>query len=99
MNIRFSPMIGRDLRHDDPAEVGVSTLKQAYDAMDRGDLKEAKRITEYARLEWQVVHDMYVNWSWSFFTYIAEHFGEEALEKASRSILGSYYRHRYDKVM
>jgi len=99
MDIRKSPLLNRDLRQDEPSEVGVSTLKQAYDAMNRGDLDEAKRIVEYARLEWQVVHDMYVNWSWSFFTYIAEHFGEEELEKAMRSVLGSYYKARYDKVM
>ncbi|MEX1139550.1 MAG: hypothetical protein WEF53_09440 [Bacteroidota bacterium] len=99
MNIKHSPLISRDLRHDEPQEVGISTLKQAYDAMDRGDIAEAKKIAEYARLEWQVVHDMYVNWSWSFFTYIAEHFGEAELEKAMRSVLGSYYKARYDKVM
>ncbi len=99
MNIKHSPLLNRDLRHDEPEEVGVSTLQQAYEAMDRGDIEEAKKIVEYARLEWQVVHDMYVNWSWSFFTYIADNFGEEALEKAYRTILGSYYRHRYDKVM
>lgn len=99
MDIRFSSLLNRDLRHDEPAEVGVSTLKQAYDAMDRGDLDEAKRITEYARLEWQVVHDMYVNWSWSFFTYIAENYGEQELEKAMRKVLGSYYKARYDKAM
>ena len=99
MNIKKSEIINRDLRHDEPNEVGISTLKQAYAAMDSGDLEEAKRIVEYARLEWQVVHDMYVNWSWSFFTYIADNYGEEELEKAYRKILGSYYTARYDKVM
>lgn len=99
MNIKHSPLLNRDLRHDEPSEVGISTLRQAYAAMDRGDLEKAKRISEYARLEWQVVHDMYVNWSWSFFTYIADNYGEEELEKAMRSVLGSYYRARYDKVM
>ena len=77
----------------------MSTLKLAYAALDRGEIIEAKRIVEYARLEWQVVHDMYVNWSWAFFTYIAENYGEPELEKAFRSVLGSYYRARYDKAM
>lgn len=70
MDIRKSELLDRDLRHDEANEVGMSTLKQAYEAMDRGDLAEAKRVTEYARLEWQIVHDMYVNWSWSFFTIV-----------------------------
>ncbi|MGD0913815.1 MAG: hypothetical protein ABR928_18110, partial [Terracidiphilus sp.] len=99
MNLKKSLLLGRDLREDEPNQVGVSTLKNAFSAMDRGDNAEAKRIVEYARLEWQVVHDMYVNWSWSFFTYIANSFGEDELEKAMRFVLGSYYKQRYDKVM
>ena len=99
MNISLSHLIQRDLRQDEPAEVGASSLRLAYLAMDRGDVAEAKKIIEYARLEWQVVHDMYVNWSWSFFTYIARTYGEAELEKAMRSVLGSYYRARYDAVM
>jgi hypothetical protein len=99
MRLALSQLIGRNLRQDEPAEVGISTLRQAYEAMERGDLNEAKRVAEYARLEWQVVHDMYVNWSWSFFTYIAKTYGEAELEKAMRGVLGSYYKSRYDKVM
>jgi hypothetical protein len=99
MNLSLSHLIQRDLRQDEPTEVGTSSLRLVYQAMDRGDLDEAKRIAEYARLEWQIVHDMYVNWSWSFFTYIADTYGEADLEKAMRSVLGSYYRARYDKVM
>ncbi len=54
--------------------------------MDCGHTLEAKRIIEYARLEWQVVHDVYVNWSWSFFTYVAKTFTKGELEKAMRFV-------------
>ena len=84
MKIELSQLIQRDLRQDPPSEVGISSLRFAYEAMERGDIAEAKRIVEYARLEWQVVHDMFVNWSWSFFTYIANTYGEQDLEKAMR---------------
>ncbi len=99
MRLELSQLINRDLRQDEPGEVGISTLRQAYEAMERGDIAEARRVAEYARLEWQVVHDMYVNWSWSFFTYIANTYGEAELERAMRGVLGSYYKARYDKVM
>ncbi len=99
MNLSESPLLKRNLRQDPPDTVGVSSLRLAYAALDRGEIDEAKRIVEYARLEWQVVHDMYVNWSWAFFTYISETYGEAELEKAFRGVLGSYYRARYDKVM
>ncbi len=99
MNLSKSKVIDRDLRQDSPSEVGKSSLALAYEAMQKGDIEEARRIIEYARLEWEVVHDMFSNWAWAFFTYIADTFGEDELEKAYRSILGSYYKSRYDKVM
>lgn len=99
MKLELSELLGRQLRQDEPEEVGLSTLKMAFAAMDRGDNVEARRLIEYARLEWQVVHDMYVNWSWSFFTYIANTYGEDEVEKAMRFVVNSYFKERYDKVM
>ena len=43
MNLKKSQLLGRDLREDEANEVGVATLKNAFAAMDRGDLAEAKK--------------------------------------------------------
>ncbi len=99
MNLKPSDIIGRLLRQENPEGLGISTLSHVEAAMDAGDTRLAKEQLEYARLEWQVVHDMYVNWAWSFFSYIQQTQGDEALEQAYRDILGSYYRSRYDAVM
>lgn len=99
MEPTFSELLQRNLRQDEPDEVGISSLRQAFAALERGEVEGAKRLVEYARLEWQVVHDMYVNWSWAFFSYIAQTYGEADLERAMRGVLGSYYRARYDKAM
>ena len=97
--IEFSEVVQRLLRKDDATDVGASTLKQAFAALDRGDVEAAKQLADYARLEWQVVHDMYVNWSWAFFTFVAQEMGEEAIERAMRFIMASYFTERYDSVM
>ena len=99
MNLKPSEIIGRMLRQDAPEGLGVSTLEHIEAALDEGNVELAKERLEYARQEWQVVHDMYVNWAWSFFTYIQQKDGDEGLEQAYRDILGSYYRDRYDAVM
>lgn len=99
MKLEFSQLLGRMLRQDAPEQLGDSTVGAVEAAMDAGDLELAKTRLEYARKEWEVVHDMYVKWSWSFFTYIQKNEGDAGLEKAFRAILGSYYKDRYDKVM
>lgn len=99
MQLEFSELLGRLLRQEGAPDIGHSTVGAVEQAMDAGDLSLAKQRLEYARHEWEIVHDMYVKWAWSFFTYIQQTQGEAGLEQAYRAILGSYYRDRYDKVM
>lgn len=99
MKPEWSKELGRMLRQDPPEELGRATIREVADAIDAGDPERAKELLEYARNEWQVVHDMYVNWAWAFFTYVQREYGEDALEDVYRFVLGSYYRDRYDKVM
>ena len=79
IDIKPSDIIGRLLRQETPEALGVSTLDHVEAAMDAGNLPLAKERLEYARFEWQVVHDMYVNWSWSFFTYVQKKDGDAGL--------------------
>jgi hypothetical protein len=99
MDIQHSDITGRPLRTGDPTELGLSTLKEAFRLLDEGQVDEAKVALMYARQEWEVVHDMYVNWAWSFFSYVSRISGEAEMEKAMRSVLASYFQVRYDKVM
>ena len=99
MNLEPSALLGRFLRQDPPEQLGISTLIALEEAIEAGDIELAKSRMEYARKEWEIVHDMYVKWAWNFFTYIQHQQGDEGLERAYRALLGSYYRDRYDAVM
>lgn len=99
MELKPSELLGRLLRQEDPELLGRATVAAVEQAVDAGDAALARERLEYARQEWEIVHDMYVKWAWSFFTYIQQTQGEQGLEQAYRAILGSYYRTRYDKVM
>ena len=99
MKLEMSEILGRISRTDSPDTIGNSSLDYVEAAMQDGDIELAKDRLEYARKEWEIVHDMYANWSTSFFTYIQKNYGEDAVEDAMRKILGSYYKSRYDKAM
>lgn len=99
MKLGYSDVADRAIRQDPPEELGRATVDAVAEAIDHGHPQEAKERLEYARHEWEIVHDMFTNWAWSFFTYIQKTQGEDALENAYRTILGSYYRSRYDGVM
>ena len=99
MQLDHSELLGRLLRQDAPTELGHATIGAVEQAIAAGDGALAQERLEYARKEWEIVHDMYVKWAWGFFTYIQQSQGEAGLEQAYRAILGSYYRDRYDKVM
>lgn len=97
--IRPSEALGRPLRQDPVPELGESTFALAMAFIDRGEPEKAKEVLDYAREEARVVHDMYVNWAWTFFTYVARTQGEAAVERAMRFVMESYYKPRYTKVM
>lgn len=77
-----SEILQRVIRRDDCAELGVSTVTKAIEAIDKGRLTEAKDLVNYLSVEWKGLHDLYGDWSWGVYDYIAENFGEEELFKA-----------------
>lgn len=99
MKLAFSKIINRVIRQDPAPELGRSTISHALEAMDRGDLEGARRALEYARKEWEVVHDIYTNLTWSLLTFIAKTLGEDSLEKAFRVIFGGYFKTRYRTIV
>lgn len=98
-NIRYNEAIGRPIRQDPAPEIGRSTFQLAIEAINRGDTNAAKEFLIHAKEESKIVHDMYVNWAWAFFTYIAKRYGEEKVEEAMRFVMESYFKPRYEKIM
>ncbi len=67
------------------ADLGVSTVTKALEAIDSGRLSEAKELVKYLSLEWKGLHDLYADWSWAMYDYIADKFGEEELLNAIKT--------------
>lgn len=88
--------MGRLIRIGEPPEsLGRSTLHEAYDAIDRGDGEEAKRLLESFRFEEQLLQDIYVDWIWAMLTWVRDELGEPSVERIMRETLGSWAIARY----
>ena len=94
--LEFSERLGRLIRIGEPwDELGRSTLLETYDAIDRGDGAEAKRLLETFRYEQQIIQDIYVDWIWAMLTWVQNHAGEPQVETIMRETLGAWASARY----
>jgi len=79
-----SSVLQRTLRMEPPSELGKSSITMAIEAIDTGKFDEAKEVIKYFIPEGKGLHDLYCDWSYSWYNYIADKYGEESLYEASR---------------
>jgi hypothetical protein len=95
-NLEYSERIGRLIRmHEPDGQLGRSTLLEAYDAIDSGDVDGAKRLLESFRYEQQILQDIYVDWIWAMLTWVQTRVGEPEVETIMRETLGAWAGERY----
>jgi len=95
-NLVYSAALGRLIRAgESPGDLGRSTLLEAYDAIDRGETEQAKRLLESFRYEQQTIQDIYVDWIWAMLTWVRDEVGEPEVERIMRETLGSWALARY----
>ncbi len=70
----------------------VGPKERAIAAIEAGHKEAALRCVEELSIEGQSLHDRYVEWIQSLLGFIAEHMGEESVEKALRQIVTDVYR-------
>jgi len=92
----FSETLGRLLRKDRLDQLGVGTPRRIEALIDTGHHEEAKRMTQYFRKEFEVVHDIYARYVQDLLQFIAERLGEDQVEAAFRSSLEGWFKERYD---
>ncbi len=57
-NLEYSATLGRLIRlNEPPGRLGRSTLLEAYDAIDAGEVDQAKRLLESFRYEQQIIQE------------------------------------------
>jgi hypothetical protein len=96
VKLGYSEVLGRLLRKEPLGELGVGTPRRIAELIEAGKLDDAKEMVQYFRLEFQVVHDIYVRYVQDLLEFIANNFGEDQVEKAFRSSLGGWFKDRYE---
>ena len=82
---------------DDHAVV-TSTRTLVEEAMDRGDLAEAKRLLALMESDWLGNKEYSINWIASLLSFIGERYGEPAVEDALRDFGERFLRARRASV-
>ena len=60
------------------------TMDRAIEAIDRGDLDEAKRLCEEMKHEWRHLHDLMAGGMGGLITFVQDELGDEGVERAWR---------------
>jgi hypothetical protein len=76
--------VGREVRQEEAAEIGVTTQQMLLEAIDAGRLDDAKRLAQYTITEGKSLHDLFCDWIWDMQTQIAKRFGEDAMGEILR---------------
>ena len=63
-------------------EMGKVTRDLINEAIDEGDLAQAKKLTDRMYREFLAMHDLYLNWLTATLTYVGRNHGDEALHNA-----------------
>jgi hypothetical protein len=71
-------------------EMSRPTMDRAIEAIDAGDLNEAKALCEAMKHEWRFLHDMMVDGIAASMTWIKERCGEEAVGESQRWAMERY---------
>ena len=64
------------------AEMSRPTMDRAIEALDRGDLDEARSLCEAMKHEWRYLHDLMVEGIGGLITFVQERMGEDAVAEA-----------------
>ena len=67
-------------------ELAVTALEKCHAAIERGDREEAKKQAQAIWDQWRPLHDLYVDMSGLFCTFISDKLGEKAVEEVWRYI-------------
>ena len=86
VRLEKSEALGRKIRQDDIAKLGISTWDLACQAIREGRSEESLELVDYACMEAKMLHDTMVSIAEMSFTFIADNFGEEEVDRLIRLI-------------
>ena len=91
-------MAERWFSDEELTEMSRPTMDRAIEAIEAGDLKEAKALCEAMKHEWRFLHDMMVDGIAASLTWVKEHCGEEAVGESQRWAMERYWKRSVNAI-
>src|SRR5687768_8995749 len=80
------------------SEMSRPTMDCATDAIERGDLEEAKALCEREKHESQFMHDMLVDGMAGLISFVKEHLGDDGVREAWEWSLERSWKQSVEKI-
>ena len=91
-------MADRWFSDEELREMARPTMDRAIEAIDRGDLDEARALCEAMKHEWRHLHDLMVEGIGGLITFVQERFGEDAVAEAWQDGQGRGWKRDVEKI-
>src|SRR3954451_12107779 len=78
------PMAERWLTDEELREMSRPTMDRAIEALDRGDLDQARALCQAMKHEWRSLHDLMVEGIAGLISYVQDQLGDEGVAEAWR---------------
>ena len=85
-------MAERWFSDEELGEMSRPTMDRAIEAIEAGDLEQAKALCEAMKHEWRFLHDMMVDGIAASMTWVKEHCGEDAVGESQRWAMERYWK-------
>jgi hypothetical protein len=85
LRLAHHQMLQRKMRQDEVEDLGKSTVKGIKEAVDAGQLEQAKELADYSITESKGLHDLMCDWVYDLLDKVAKKFGELAMYEVLKS--------------
>src|SRR5258708_29914673 len=80
------------------AELSRPTMDRAVEAIDAGDLDEARRLCGEMKHEWQMLHDLMAAGVLDLVSFIQQRLGDDGVAEAWSESMGRGWRRHHDAI-
>ena len=92
-------MTDRWFSQEELAELSRPTMDRAIEAIDAGDLQEARRLCSEMKHEWQMLHDLMAGGVLDLVSFIQQRLGDEGVAEAWSESMGRGWRRHHDAIV
>ena len=92
-------MTDRWFSEEELAQLSRPTMDRAIEAIDAGDLRQARRLCAEMKHEWQMLHDLMAGGVLDLVSFIQQRLGDDGVAEAWTESMGHGWRRHHDAIV